>query len=834
MIAHICKSGDEQSLKEHLEHVSSLCRRFSEPVGVSAMAELIGLLHDMGKGTNSFQMYLRWRAEHDDAEPLPKHIKHHKHAPTGAIYAYDRWFCNGNPIQKRTAQIIALCIYGHHTGLMDCADQENPMHFQTLLEQDKNIIFYQEAVSYFLNNIADEAHLDRLFASACEEFRQKTEALTLKQFPIGKGERYARSAFQAGMLTRFLLSVLIDADRWDSACFEYGRDSMKQSNPAPDWAELSERYEAYARETFTGTGELDRKRQEISDLCVEKADGKTGIYRLSVPTGGGKTFASLRFAMKHAKENGQQRIFYIIPYNTILDQNAKDIRDALGHYEGILEHHSNVVIEENPNKKHEDKEHADGKWADEERVRYRRMTERWDSDIILTSMVQFLNALFRCENTNARRMHRLTNAVLIFDEIQALPRHCKGLFERAVTFLTTCCHSTVLLCTATQLELKLPVKPEELMGTEEELTALNHALKRVEYLPQIRPARSNQQAADGLFTLLTEKSSVLMIANTKAAAWDVYEKTCERLKADDYDLIDIQPGLKDEEIREQARCAENFEILCVYLSTLLCPAHRKEYIRWVINWTKGGGRALCISTALIEAGINVSFPVVVRSLASLPSIVQAAGRCNRNREQAVGEVYIWELAEEKLSSLEEIKQGKDISRMMIERWDREYDALSDPEGIRLYFGKEQEYTKNHELYPIGKNTGLTVVGLLSDNPKRTASFKKKPPLNQSFQEAGEAFEVIPQKTKPVIVPYREGEELIAQLNGSHTMEEEIRLMRQMQQYCVNLYDNMYSRLAGEDALYPVGENGIIALKKEYYSEASGIKTEAGELEEMII
>ena len=147
---------------------------FSESVGVSAMSTLVGLLHDMGKGTNAFQTYLRWWAEHDDAEPLPKHIKHHKHAPTGAIYAYDCWFCNGNPMQQRTALIIVLCIYGHHTGLMDCVDQENPMRFQTLLEQDKNIIFYQEAVSYFLENIADETHLDHLFASACEEFRQKT------------------------------------------------------------------------------------------------------------------------------------------------------------------------------------------------------------------------------------------------------------------------------------------------------------------------------------------------------------------------------------------------------------------------------------------------------------------------------------------------------------------------------------------------------------------------------------------------------------------------------------------------------------------------------------
>lgn len=164
MIAHICKSGGEQSLKEHLEHVSSLCRHFSEPVGVSVMAELIGLLHDMGKGTDSFQVYLRWRAEHGNVEPLPKHMKHHNHAPTGAIYAYDRWFCNGDSTQRITAQIIVLCIYSHHTGLIDCANQEDPMKFQALMEQDKNVIFYQEAVSYFLSNVADEVYLDHLFA----------------------------------------------------------------------------------------------------------------------------------------------------------------------------------------------------------------------------------------------------------------------------------------------------------------------------------------------------------------------------------------------------------------------------------------------------------------------------------------------------------------------------------------------------------------------------------------------------------------------------------------------------------------------------------------------
>lgn len=829
MIAHIQKSGKEQSLKQHLEHVSILCKRFAEPIGVPAMAELIGLLHDMGKGTTDFQDYLRWRSQHEDKEPLPTGLKHHNHAPTGAMYAYDHWFHNNcNRMQKIVAQIISLCIYGHHSGLMDCIDSNREIQFPKCMKQGREKLFYQDAVDYFLNHIADEKKLDSLFEAACKEFKQKTEALTLQQFRFNmdKNTRIAQIDFQLGMLTRFLLSVLIDADRWDSACFEYDRDSLTDINSKPDWNVLSQRYEAYARKTFTGTGKLDQKRQEISDICVQKANGKPGIYRLSVPTGGGKTFASLRYALKHAEQNGQQRIFYLIPYNTILDQNARDIREALGDYPGILEHHSNVVIENDSNKK----------GFDEEYVQYKRMTERWDSDIILTSMVQFLNALFRCENTNARRMHRLTNAVLIFDEIQALPRRCKGLFERAITFLTTCCHATVLLCTATQLELNLPVEPVELMGTMEDVTELNRILKRITYIPHIQPTRSNQEAADDLFHLLQEKSAALMIANTKAAAWDIYEKTCEQLQEDGYDLVEIQPGMTDDAIQKQAKKTEENEILCVYLSTLLCPAHRKEYIRWMINWTKAGGKAFCVSTALIEAGINVSFPVVVRSLASLPSIVQAAGRCNRNWEIELGEVYIWELAEETLDSLPEIQQGKNISREIIHELNKEYDQLSSPECIKIYFGKEARHTKKQEWFPIGKNTGLTMVDLLSSNRTRKESITTEslPPMRQSFKEAGTAFEVISQQTKPVIVPYGKGEELIVQLNGSHTMQEEIQLMRQAQQYCVNLYSNVFQRLTDEGALYSVGETGMVVLQNEYYDEICGVKITGQEMESIIL
>ena len=437
------------------------------------------------------------------------------------------------------------------------------------------------------------------------------------------------------MLTRLLLSILIDSDRWDSACFEYGINSTEEER-RPNWNDLLNTYETYAKNTLNSDEWINKKRSEISDICKEKAAMKTGIYRLSVPTGGGKTFSSLRYALRHADINSKERIFYIIPYNTILDQNAEDIREALNQYEGILEHHSNIVLEN-----------------DEEQLNYKKLTERWDSDIILTSMVQFLNTLFRKENSNTRRMHRLTNAVFIFDEVQALPINCKGLFERAIIFLTSCCRSTVLLCTATQMELDLPQKPIELMGTEENLISLNRTFKRVEYIPQIEKTFTNEQVAENLCDIIENKKSVLMISNTKASAWDIFEKTCNMLNENGYEFIEIEYGMSDKEIQERAKQSEDFEILCVHLSTFFCPAHRKAYIKWIKNWTKAEGRVLCVSTALIEADINVSFPVVVRSIAGLPSIIQAAGRCNRNMEQSpnVGQVYIWRLKEENLNVL---------------------------------------------------------------------------------------------------------------------------------------------------------------------------------------
>lgn len=811
--AHIC-GENEQPLKKHLNNAAQLCMRWAESLGLAHTAGLIALLHDMGKATEAFQRYLH----SEDGEKSP-----HAHAPIGAIYAYQRWFPEDkhlpeDKIRKRAAQTIALCVYGHHAGLMDCVEERDKGHFEENMKfsKDADRQRFNEAATYFTANIESETALDERFEAACQEladFRKKSKG----------------TAFYDGLTVRLLLSMLVDADRYDSACFEYGEDALAEP-AAPIWSGLLDRLNAYTSARFTVKTPIDAIRADIAARCERAAAWEPGVYRLTVPTGGGKTLSSLRFALSHAARYGMERIFYVIPFNTILDQNARDIREALEGCEGLLEHHANVVIEN-----------------DDERVQYKRLTERWDSRIILTSMVQFLNALYRRENTNARRMHSLTRSIIIFDEIQALPPRCKVLFERAIHFLARYAGCTVLLCTATQKAFSGVEVAGDLMGSDEEIAKLYDDLKRVHWnLDRFNETMDNHLAAANLKDLLYASGSVLAIVNTKAVAWDVYERTKALLCAEGMRPIDLNGRMKaateaangeraafQAAVMRMANDAAQEDVLCVHLSTALCPAHRLSYIDFMKAWMKAGGRALCVSTALIEAGINVSFPAVVRSLAGLPSIVQAGGRCNRHGERALGEVYIWTFGEEKdgLTMLPDIQNGQNCTRALIGIPGMTGDRLCKPEGIQMYFAQEGWYTNRESKYPFGGKG--TLVDLLGKNVTflngETPSF----PLRQAFRTAGDYFRVIDENTRAVLVPYGEGKEIIAGLCSASDMKQRARLLARAQQYSVNVYENMLGGLSKEGALEVIDEIGVIVLKEGYYDEERGLSAERGGLEVMM-
>lgn len=825
-IAHIRESdGKEQTLSSHCRNVAALCSRGAEIAGLSRLAELIGLTHDMGKATDEFADYLR-AALRDDKANSPHH-----HAPTGAIYAYRRWFMreNASACERAAAQIAMLCILGHHAGLTDCLDVKGQSSLLDKMQAEAAPVHADEAIAWFLQNIADEAELDALFENACRELSALFHDLDKPS---------ADTAVALGLISRLMLSALVDADRWDSACFEYDENPFEAAS-APDWNALLNTFERFRQTHLSGEGEINRIRADISDLCWEKAASDTGVVTLSVPTGGGKTFSSLRYALRHAALNGQRRIFYIIPYNTILDQNARDIREALADYPSILEHHSNVVIES------EDERRADrsagrhsNTESEDEQDTYKRLTERWDSDIILTSLVQFLNACYAAPNSAARRFHALTNAVLIFDEIQSLPKACKVLFERAIQFLTQYCRSTVVLCTATQPRLSFTPAPVELMP---HVDALYERLKRVRYIPQLDAERTCASAGAEIARMLEEKS-VLAILNTKAAAWSVYDAATQALRERGHALAAFDPLLPEDALADAARACSPDEILCVHMSTLLCPAHRKKLIAWIKAWLRAGRRVLCVSTALIEAGINVSFPVVIRDLAGLPSVVQAAGRANRNMEYGRGDVLIWNFPEEAraLAHLEDVQHGADITRTFLNSASIDNDELDSPKMIENYFNQEGRYIEEKQEFPVevredGLRKSCYLTELLGKNTQIVSGIGKykslKPlVLHQSFRTAGKYFYVIPDDTKSVLVPWGGGAALIAALNGEHDMREEIRLLRRAQAYSVNLYDNMYRRLKNAGAISLIGNSGVCALAEGFYSDAGGVSVEQSELE----
>jgi len=792
LIAHIRKTdGITQPLEEHITQVGDLCQHAAAPLGLSQTALLLGLLHDMGKATADFETYLLAAWDHPATAASPHH-----HAPTGAIFIYHRWFCakNAKVLQRFTAQLLALCVYGHHAGLMDCLDPHGQSHFLEAMQQEQSS-YYTEAVTWFCAHIRSAEELDKLFDAAQKEIAGFIADRIQKQ----KG--HDSREFQLGMLTRLLLSLLVDADRWDAACFEYQAPSTAQSPPA-DWDHLLFVFESFREKKLQDTSKIGHIRAAVSDQCFAKATQAPGIYTLCVPTGGGKTYSSLRYALRHAARYHKQRIFYIIPYNTILDQNAQDIRQALADYPSILEHHSNVVMS-----------------TPEEQENYRHLTERWDSDIILTSLVQFLDACFSAPNTNTRRLHRLTNAILIFDEIQSLPKHCKTLFEQAITFLSNCCGSTVILCTATQPQLALTPAPTEIMPNSD---ALFEQMKRVSYVPQLQTPLHNDEAAARLAALLREQS-VLTIVNTKTVAREVYQKTVRILSEAGMHPVTADAACSDEQIRQQARQCSPQDILCVHLSTLLCPAHRKQLIRWVKIWLKEKARVFCISTALIEAGINVSFPVVVRSLNGLPSIVQAAGRANRSMEYGSGTVLIWHFCDEKLTYLPDIQNGGTITRAILS--EAPAATLDTPAQIATYFSLEQNYTAQCKDYPLG--SGTTLYDLLADNPQSVTAarnFTSTRPLvlHQSFRTAYRAFEVIPDITTAVLVPFGAGQELIEQLNGEPSLSETTLLLRQAQMYSVSLHRSVFQRLQRDHAVWNIGDTGLCALEPGYYDPTGGV------------
>lgn len=790
----------EQSVQEHLQNVSVICGRLAGKIEAEDVGNMLGLLHDLGKYGLDFQNYIQSATEMLDPDRDDTWVDANKlkgridHSTAGAQWVWQRFSKYGDR-GRLIAQMLAVCLASHHGGMMDCLLPNGDNGFKKRIYKNEEKTNLKQCLESCDEKI--EKRLEKLAtAKFLENFWPKLASI----YSPERKEPERLKAFRLGFLTRFLFSCLIDADRIDSADFEIpANKDLRPSGPV-DWQIAINRLEAHLS-GFTVRNEVDEIRNQISMQCLRRSDDQQGIYTLTVPTGGGKTFSSIRYGLHHAKKHNLDHIFYIIPFTSIIEQNAQVIREILENendeFPWVLEHHSNLEPEKQT-------------WKS------KLSSENWDAPIIFTTMVQFLEVLFGGGTRGARRLHNLANALIIFDEIQSLPVNCVHLFNNGLQFLVDHARSTALLCTATQPllggvnpeygALKIPYGNEFVDNT----TKLFAELKRVEIIDRTKSGGwSEIELADFAIEQLQEKGNCLVIVNTKAWAQKLYERCCVTLDRDSV----------------------------FHLSTSLCPAHRKEILKEVTNRLVPANSkpVLCISTQLIEAGVDVDFNAVIRFLAGLDSIAQAAGRCNRNGNLDSSEVFVVNPAEESITMLKDIKIGQEKAKRVLGESDH-IDFLA-PSAIERYFSyyfyERQNEDNNPMLYPLkSQEAGRTdtLFNLLSDNKLNVgrepnpnkAMFK----LQQSFKTAGRVFKAIDAPTQAVIVPYGEGREVIARLCADHEPAEAYRLLKKAQKYSVNVFPNIWQKLVEQKAVSPVQEGeSIFYLNERYYSKDFGVSTE---------
>ena len=813
-IKYIAHPG--QSLEDHLFGVAAKAQRFAAKIGLAEQGELIGLLHDLGKYSGKFQAYIKSATEMinpDEDEYVDAGLLKGKidHSTAGAQYIWQALAGKG-PLERCVAQVLGICVASHHSGLIDCLDADGQDIFGRRMSKSCEQTHVEEVRQVMDPRI--RARSEELLKSTglTGDLRELITRIlsTNRSLPVVQ-------QLQVGLMVRFLFSCLIDADRIDTADSECRR--TRQFRPDGDyvlWSQLIDRLESYLL-SIRMDSPIDSLRCEISRHCLEAAARPRGTYTLTVPTGGGKTLASLRFALHHAKQNKCDRVVYVVPYTSIIDQNAMVVRSILEPDSApgdsgnvVLEHHASISPERQT-------------W------REKILCENWDAPVVYTTLVQFLESLFGAGTRGARRMHQLANAVIVFDEVQTVPIKCTHLFNSAVNFLVDHCNSTVVLCTATQ-PLLHQVSAQKgairLSGNHKIMRnerRLFEELRRVEVRDQRKPnGWSYGHVAELALKEKHRAGSCLVIVNTKDAARKLFEA--------------CSPDTGNDER--------------VHLSTDMCPAHRKRELTRIKERLLNELPVLCVSTQLIEAGVDVDFGSVIRCMAGLDSIAQAAGRCNRNGRRArLGMVHIVNLADEHLGQLTDIKIGQEISARILD--DHRSDAtrhranLCGPEALADYynyyfFRRQEEMSYAVSASQIGHDD--TVLNLLSCNSTAVSAYQKAGCndatgrlLFQSFMTAAEAFKAIDAPTQAVIVPYgAEGRELISKLHGAFDVHLEFALLRRAQQYSVSVFPHVLDKLRVAGAVREVQKEArILALDERYYSAQFGLSTEPVSLMEIL-
>lgn len=804
-IAHIREHDYKiQTVEEHLREVKELTELYGDKIGVKHLAGLAGMLHDLGKYTIEFKNYLLEAVNNPDSPPKRGSVDH---STAGGKLLYELFHegVNKTPIKGVLSEIVGNAIISHHAYLQDFLNPELESIYLKRV-RDKELMNFEDTKRYFFEKVISKTDFIKYVNKAAVEVE-----CYLNNVPPEQIEE------QLMFLTKFIFSILIDSDRTNTQLFEENKniEQIKSHEQLFDlyYERLMEKINSFKKESVNNS--INRLRSEMSNQCDEFAKKPSGIYTLSIPTGGGKTLASLRYALKHAKIYKKKRIIYIVPYTTIIEQNAEEVRKILKDEFNVLEHHSNVIEDIDDND-----ENQDGIINMNQKLKLAK--DNWDSPIIFTTMVQFLNVFYAKGSRNIRRLHNLSETVIIFDEVQKVPIHCVSLFNKAVNFLKTRCQSSIVLCTATQPALDF-VEHKLEMNTDAEM--INNIENVIEAFTRVKiidkasnESFNNKRLADFILFKIKDVNSVLIILNTKTVVRNLYTylKEC------------------------------NQEIPIFHLSTSMCAAHRNQILNEIRQYLKKKKKIICISTQLIEAGVDVSFECVIRSLAGLDSIAQAAGRCNRHGEKNIQNVYVIDHEEENLAHLKEIRIGKQVSKKILRDINRDSTShggnVLSRDAMDRYFKEfytEFESNLNYFIPSLKKE----MIELLTI-PKRENSYCKTyykktgqhVPLflANSYYTAAENFQVIKDYTTSVIVPYGKGKEIIAELNSFKTIEDLTKLLKNAQQYTINLYTYEEEKLQLTNGIINYLDGKIRVLKEGAYDDEFGLDLDNESINELNI
>jgi CRISPR-associated endonuclease/helicase Cas3 len=709
--AHTNGTADKkkwQLLKEHLENTANLAKIFADKFNAGEWGHIAGIWHDIGKYSDEFQKMLKYSCD--------AHIEQKSkvdHSTYGAQCANRIW-------PKGEGKTLAYVIAGHHTGLPDGKSNDESC-------LNKRI---EKTLPYHFN---------------CPESLYEQSKPT---FPFDLDKE--RFCIETSFFIRMLFSCLVDADFLDTEKYM----SPEKAIHRPTLILLDELYNKLEVHLSDLSNKATKTKVNILRFdilrdCLNAAKQNTGLFSLTVPTGGGKTLSSMAFGLKHAIKSKQKRIIYVIPYTSIIEQNAQVFRDIFGE-QAVLEHHSNYE-------------------PAEEEYKTRLAGENWDAPIIVTTNVQFFESLFACRGSRCRKLHNIAQSVVILDEIQTLPSELLLPCLEVIRELTLHYNCTIVLCSATQPAIQYSGDFTSGLCNVREITTSPHTL--YDNMKRVQTMHIGQQTDESLSQRIMQNNQVLCVVNTRKHAKTLFQKIIS------YEGV-------------------------FHLSASMYPLHRSRKLQEIKAVLKEKQPCRVISTQLVEAGVDIDFPIVFRAIAGLDSIAQAAGRCNREGLLDYGQVFVFEPEENLPAGY--FRHTSQTAEGIIRRFPQDMLSLN---AIEEYF-KEYYWKQGEQL------DKEDILGLIKQGAKA---------CDFPFRTIAEKFKLISEENKPVIIPIEtEAQELVERIRYAESLRG---FSRKLQKYTVQIkpyyWNNLYKAGSIEiiQGIFPVLRNIYL------YNDNTGLDTE---------